>query len=967
MAIGDSAGLLFRIKGDESDAVRAFKNTESAQNDLTGTTAGLASSLGTLVNPATLAAAGVTAITSAAIAGVTALYNLAKASAEYGDQIFDTAQKTNVSTDAIQAWNFAAEQSGSSTETVNKSLAKFSALLGQAADGNDKAQAILEQYNITATDTDEALIQAVESIMAMTDANQQNSAAAALFKDRGGDVINMIREMNGDLPGTIKHLRDMGILMGEDDVEAAAEFTDQMDLLDKQLAAVGRTIGSEVLPVFMEMATEISDWLKSNPGEIKFWAGAMKAALQGTVIEIRALLLAGGQMIDMWSTLANVVAIAANRGLSGAQDILVIAEQFTRRTDDRLAQAQKLATQLGNIGQPDTSPAAPSGTRGGGPRSRRDDDDESTKKRKPASDRDTRSDRQVYNDFVRELGKVGVQITSGFRTHAQQAALFARLPKGEAAVPGTSDHEFFKAVDLPPGVSRELLEKAALAAGVTLGKGTVHQGTGLHRHQTFKKGRSEGGGEAELERERVEAEKRAKELQAIELKFAEDTERRKFAIGQASTRHLLEDAERQFGAALESGRFVEAEEAARTAAELRVQLIRDEITELQRLYQEKTKQAAATADAVEKRKLENEAAEAFNKVEEKTIQLVGAEADATVKLDKDLKTITKTKDEQTKSWNKYVKALIKARDEEDEAEERRQRDERRRLRDESESTQFGRSGLGGGLADELGIGLVSIFGDNDAIKDQGEFLKDVFADVSDSVGSSIGMMVQGMSQMLQAWIMTGEFSAKAALQMAAGVALGLAQTALMKGIFEVAEGIAASAQAIFNPAKAAEAALHFAAAKVYFTVAAIAGAAGVGLALGARAAGGGAAGGGSRSPRDLGRRRDDEERDPNDLTSPFSGFERVGRQGQRIENPLAQRVAEMLGPHLDQQNLVLGRMSENVEMFTNKFGTVPAGHVVAAGADSRNGRIAIATANAKAHSEGGRTSEDFYRETGVVR
>lgn len=964
MALGESAGLFFRINGDSSQGraeVEKFrkdlKQLEKAEKEQLSPLQNIAAQSGltadqykNLASSATMFVGAATTMIAMEAAAIKMLYDLASAAAAYGDQLKDTAQKTNVSTDAIQAWNFAAEQSGSSTEVVNKSLAKFSTLLGQAADGNEKAQKTLDRYNITATDTDTALQQAIESIMKMTDENQQNSAAAALFKDKSGDVINILREMNGDLAGAIKKLRDLGIMMSEEDVEAAAKFTDTMDLLDKQLAAAGRTIGMEVLPVFLEMAQEISDWLKDNPGEIKFWAQAFQAALIGTVVEIKSIALWIRHLTDTFATMIQVAAAVKQAGFQAGAAIDALLTAYNQRAGERLKEAKAIYDMFMSIGKLDDP--RPSGKAGGGPKRRAGDEDEDSEKKD--GKKDTRTDKQVYQDFVRELGKVGVQITSGFRTYAEQVALYNRLPKGEAAVPGTSDHEFWKAVDLPPDVSRELLEKAARAAGVTLGKGTVHQGTGRHRHQTFKKGREEGGGEEEAERERLEAEKRAKELQEIELKFAEDTERRKFEIGQTTTKHLLDDAERQFDLALDSGRFREAEEAARTAAELRVQLIRDETTELQRLYNEKVKQASATTDAVLKKKLEGEAAEAFHKLQIKTIELQGEESDSTKKLGDDIKKITKTKDEQTKSWNKYVEALKKAADEEDKAAAKRNREA-------LEKQQVINSPLGGGIAGGLGVDLVSIFDQNDQIKSQADYLKDIFADLESSIGGAIGSLMDGLMQLAIQWIITGEISAKAALQMAAGVALGIAKEALIKGIFEYAEGMAALA----NPFLAWTAPFHFAAAKMYFTTAAIAGAAGVGLALGARAAGGGSARGGSRGPQDLdGSRRRENERNESDLTSRFSGF---GRNVQ-AQNPIAQMVGDMLSQHIDRQNQINGAVIDAVVDFTNKFGTAPMDHVLVAGSKSGRAQDAIATAGENSYRRAGRGGgERLARSTGQVK
>jgi hypothetical protein len=112
-------------------------------------------------------------------------------------------------------------------------------------------------------------------------------------------------------------------------------------------------------------------------------------------------------------------------------------------------------------------------------------------------------------------------------------------------------------------------------------------------------------------------------------------------------------------------------------------------------------------------------------------------------------------------------------------------------------------------------------------------------------------MVNGLAQMGAAWLATGDFSAKAALQMVSAAAFSIATQAAFKSAFEYAEGLAAQAATfgVPNPASV----MHFAAASTYATVAAIAGGAGLVAGLGARAlgsgsgSGGGSGGGGSSS------------------------------------------------------------------------------------------------------------------------
>jgi hypothetical protein len=117
MALGDTS-LLFRIKGDATDAVRALNQTQREANDLTGATSKLSGGLASLGGPAAIATAGMAALGTGVVAAAGALFGLAKSAADYGGAIFDASEKTGASTDSLQALKFAAEQSGSSFEGV---------------------------------------------------------------------------------------------------------------------------------------------------------------------------------------------------------------------------------------------------------------------------------------------------------------------------------------------------------------------------------------------------------------------------------------------------------------------------------------------------------------------------------------------------------------------------------------------------------------------------------------------------------------------------------------------------------------------------------------------------------------------------------------------------------------------------------------------------------------------------------
>lgn len=65
---------------------------------------------------------------------------------------------------------------------------------------------------------------------------------------------------------------DLGISIDDEAAAAADAFGDQMDVLGMQIAGVGRTIGTALMPEFTRMANDISQWLASNKDEVAGFA-----------------------------------------------------------------------------------------------------------------------------------------------------------------------------------------------------------------------------------------------------------------------------------------------------------------------------------------------------------------------------------------------------------------------------------------------------------------------------------------------------------------------------------------------------------------------------------------------------------------------------------------------------------------------------------------------------------------------
>jgi hypothetical protein len=352
MAFNDSIGLLFRIRSDydktgTTEATADVKGLENATTSATG-------AMSEFAGVAAVGIAAVAAIGIAALATARGIFNLAESASEFGSRLFDVQQKTGLAAATLGTLDIAAKQSGSSFEAVGNSIAKFNVLLGQAENGNKKAQETLQKYGITAKDTDTALQQAVKTIGSMGSESEQAAASAALFKDRTGAIIPVIKQLDGDLAGATEKARDLGEVLSDEALKAADDFGDALADLRQQATVTAAKFGLAVAPVITAAMKDISKYIADNQTTIAEWAGEFKTAVEAVALSVR---LFANTMETQFALINNAISIQSNHIINGLADAWNIATLGAHRY---LIEAAKAANQARIL-----SEARPGGAAGG--------------------------------------------------------------------------------------------------------------------------------------------------------------------------------------------------------------------------------------------------------------------------------------------------------------------------------------------------------------------------------------------------------------------------------------------------------------------------------------------------------------------------------------------------------------------------------------------------------------------------
>lgn len=203
-------------------------------------------------------------ILAAGTTGAAGFAALAQKSIEFADRTAKTADKVGVSTDALQEYRFAANQSGVATNTLDMGLQRFSRRLGEAAQGSGELLGVLEENNIQVRDST-GNMRANEDVLndlanAISGAESEQEALRIAFKafdSEGAAMVNMLRGGSSGLDEMRGRARELGLVLDEDLLRNAEKANDQLDILGKVVSTNITNAMLQLSPLIQATAEEL--------------------------------------------------------------------------------------------------------------------------------------------------------------------------------------------------------------------------------------------------------------------------------------------------------------------------------------------------------------------------------------------------------------------------------------------------------------------------------------------------------------------------------------------------------------------------------------------------------------------------------------------------------------------------------------------------------------------------------------
>lgn len=239
--------------------------------------------------------AAMTAATAAAVATGKAFINAANSTAQYGDNIDKMSQKMGISAKAYQEWDFVMQHAGSSIDSLKTSM---KTLANAAVSGNDaftKLGISQEQIaNMSQEDLFGATISALQNVTNET----ERTALASKLLGRGATELGALFNMSAEeTEGLKQQVHDLGGVMSDDAVKAAAKYQDEMQNMQTALTGVKNNMMSQFLPGISSVMTGLSKVFSGKGG-----VDEIKSGLQSIIGNITSM---APQFFSIATTLVN--------------------------------------------------------------------------------------------------------------------------------------------------------------------------------------------------------------------------------------------------------------------------------------------------------------------------------------------------------------------------------------------------------------------------------------------------------------------------------------------------------------------------------------------------------------------------------------------------------------------------------------------------------------------------------------
>lgn len=307
--------LFVKIGVDDSGLDKGLSDAESKSKS---TGSKIASALG---GAAKVGAAAMAAIGTSAVAAGAALVNGTKGVAEYGDNIDKMSQKMGMSAEAYQEWDAIMQHSGTSIESLQGSMKTMS---NQAEKNAEEFQKLgISQEELASLSKEDLFSKVITGLQGMEEGTERTAIASKLLGRGAVELGALLNTSAEDTEAMRQRVHELGGVMSDDAVKAAAAFQDQLQDMQTSFQGLSRNMLSEFMPSITEVMSGFTEIFSGN-GE-----GGISTVTNGVNMLVDNISQAIPQLLQVGSNIIVTLGTAIANNLptlltAGTQAIITI-------------------------------------------------------------------------------------------------------------------------------------------------------------------------------------------------------------------------------------------------------------------------------------------------------------------------------------------------------------------------------------------------------------------------------------------------------------------------------------------------------------------------------------------------------------------------------------------------------------------------------------------------------------------
>lgn len=251
----------FQIAPSSEGVGKDVENMLNGSDSIGGVADSLSGTFSAALGAAGAAMAAVTAAAGIMVGAIVeagdAFLDAATSAAEYGDNVDKMSQKMGISAEAYQEWEAVMQHSGTSMEVLKASMKTMAT---QAQKNNEAFQALgITEEEVATLSQEDLFGRVIEGLQGMEEGTERTYIAGQLLGRGATELGALLNTSAEDTQAMKDRLHELGGVMSDEDVKAAAQFQDSLQDMTTGFDALQRNLVSGFLPSMSQVMDGVSD------------------------------------------------------------------------------------------------------------------------------------------------------------------------------------------------------------------------------------------------------------------------------------------------------------------------------------------------------------------------------------------------------------------------------------------------------------------------------------------------------------------------------------------------------------------------------------------------------------------------------------------------------------------------------------------------------------------------------------